>query len=179
MKTDKKVSLTIQMKTGYMFNFLYWHSYHGIQGIINYGISAVAVILLLCNFMEDSETVRFWLIILALLFTVLNPALLYYKAVRQVTMTPMFKKPFTYSFDEQGFTVKQDGATARASWSDVLLIRETGKIIALYMGASNATILPKDQCKENLAELKEFIRKGAPEAAKNLKQTGDNVCQNK
>ena len=169
MKTGKKVSLTIQMKTGYMFNFLYWHSYHGIQGIINYGISAVALVLLLCNFMGDSETVRFWLILLALLFTVLNPVLLFYKAARQVAMTPMFKKPFSYTFDEEGFTVEQDGASARASWSDVLLIRETGKIIALYMGASNATILPKDQCKEALTELKEFIRKAAPEAAKNLK----------
>ena len=44
MKAGKKISLTIKMKVGYMFNFLYWHSYHGIQGIINYGISAVALI---------------------------------------------------------------------------------------------------------------------------------------
>lgn len=166
---EKSVSIIIQMTPSAMFDFLYWHSYHGFMGIVNYGFSLIALIALLCGFGKGNAIATIALIVLASLFTIVNPALLYYKAVRQVKRTPMFQKPLQYAFDEKGFSVSQGKEQAFASWSDVLLLRETNKIIVLYLGSANATVLPKKDCKEHLSQIKEFIRIGAPEVAKKLK----------
>ena len=166
---EKSISLTIQMTKSAMFDFLYWHSYHGFMGIVNYGFSLIALIALLCGFGKGNVIATIALMVLASLFTIVNPALLYYKAVRQVKRIPMFQKPLEYTFDKKGFSVSQETEQAFASWSDVLLIRETNKTIVLYLGAANATVLPKKDCKEHLAQIKEFIRASAPEVAKKLK----------
>ena len=166
---EKSISLTIQMTPSAMFDFLYWHSYHGFMGIVNYGFSLIALIALLCGFGKGNTIATIALLVLASLFTIINPVLLYYKAVRQVKKVPMFQKPLEYTFDEKGFQVAQGTEQAFASWEDVLLLRETKKTMVLYLGASNATVLPKKDCKEHLAQIKEFIRTAVPELAKKLK----------
>ncbi len=166
---EKKISLTIQMTPSAMFDFLYWHSYHGIMGIVNYGFSFIALLALVFGFGKDNTIATIALIVLASLFTIVNPALLYYKAVRQVKKNPMFQKPLEYTFDEKGFSVAQGKEKAFASWGDVLLLRETKKTIVLYLGAANATVLPKKDCKEYWAEIKAFIKNGNEEVAKKLK----------
>lgn len=167
--TEKSISLTIQMTPSAMFDFLYWHSYHGFMGVVNYGFSLIALIALLCGFGKGNLVATIALLVLASLFTIVNPLLLYYKAVRQVKKTPMFQKPLEYTFDEKGFSVAQGKEQAFASWSEVLLLRETNKTIVLYLGAANATVLPKKDCKEHLAGIKDLIRAATPEVAKKLK----------
>lgn len=166
---EKKVSLTVQMTPNAMFDFLYWHSYHGIMGIVNYGFSFIALLALVFGFGKGNTIATIALIILASLFTIINPLLLYYKAVRQVKTNQMFQKPLEYIFDEKGFGVAQGEEKAFASWSDVLFLRETKKTIVLYLGAANATVLPKKDCKEYLTEIKAFIKSGNKEVAKKMK----------
>lgn len=170
MSTEQKnISVSVQMTTGDMFDFLYWHSYHGVMGIVNYGFSLAALVALLCGFGEGNLMATVALLVLAALFTVINPLLLLQKADKQVKNTPMFQKPLQYTFDEKGFTVTQETESASAAWTDVLQIRETKKTMVLYLGAANATVLPKKACDGNLEEIKKYIRNAAPEAAKKLK----------
>ena len=166
---EKNISISIQMTANAMFDFLYWHSYHGMMGIVNYGFSLIALLALLFGFGKGNTIATIALVVLASLFTIVNPVMLYYKAVRQVKKNPMFQKSLEYTFDEKGFSVAQGEEKAFASWSDVLLLRETKKTLVLYLGASNATVLPKKDCKEHLGAIKELIRKATPEVAKRLK----------
>ena len=166
---EKEVSLTVQMTPDAMFDFLYWHSYHGVMGIVNYGFSFIALLALVFGFGKGNAIATIALIVLASLFTIINPSLLYYKAMRQVKNNPMFQKPLEYTFNEKGFSVAQGQEKAFASWSNVLLLRETKKTIVLYLGAANATVLPKKDCKEHLIEIKDFIKSGNEEVAKKLK----------
>jgi len=170
METLKEVKFSVQMNTAYMFDFLYWHSYHGITGIINYAFSFAGVAALLAGFGKNNTTVTVMLIILALLFTVINPLSLLYKAARQIKRTPMFEKPLQYKFDTKGFTISQDSSSDSAEWGTVVLLRETGKSIILYMGAANALILPKKEIGTQLPEFKELIRAMLPEQGKKLKK---------
>ena len=139
------------------------------MGIVNYGFSFIALIALAFGFGKGNTIATVALIVLASLFTIINPALLYYKAVRQVKKTPMFQKPFQYTFDAKGFSVVQENEKAFIFWSQIILIRETKTTMVFYVGASNAIILPKKDCKENLIEIKEFIKEGNKEVAKALK----------
>ena len=158
------------MKTSYMFDFLYWHSYHGITGIINYALSFAGVAALIAGFGKGNTVVTIMLVALAALFTVINPLSLLYKAARQVKKSPMFAKPLYYKFDTRGFSISQDNNSDSAEWNTVVLIRETGMSIILYMGAANALILPKKEIGEQLADLKKLIRAALPEQAKKLKK---------
>ena len=170
METLKEVKFSVQMKTAYMFDFLYWHSYHGITGIINYALSFAGVAALLAGFGKGNTVVTIMLVALALLFTVINPLSLLYKAARQVKRSPMFAKPLYYKFDTRGFSISQDNNSDSAEWGEVVLIRETGKSIILYMGAANALILPKKEIGDQLADLKKLIRTMLPEQAKKLRK---------
>ena len=158
------------MKTVYMFDFLYWHSYHGITGIINYALSFAGVAALVAGFGKGNTVVTIMLIALASLFTVINPLLLLYKAAGQMKRTPMFAKPLHYKFDTRGFSISQESNSDSAEWNTVMLIRETKKSIILYLGAANALILPKKEIGDQLPELKKLIHVALPQQAKKLKK---------
>jgi len=166
----KEVKFSVQMKTAYMFDFLYWHSYHGITGIINYALSLAGVAALIAGFGKDNVGVTIMLVVLALLFTVINPLLLLYKAAGQIKRTPMFAKPLNYKFDTEGFSVSQDNNSDSAKWDSVMLVRETGKSIILYLGAANALILPKECIGTQSDDLKRLMRAALPGQAKKLKK---------
>ena len=169
-QTGNKVTVSVQMKTAYMFDFLYWHSYSGMMGVLNYGFSLAAVVALACGFGKGNQMATIALIVLALLFTVINPLLLLQKADRQVKRVPMFHKPIEYTFDQKGFTVTQEEDSASAEWADVMLVRETKKTLVLYLGASNATVLPKEQCGEAITEIKSLLLAARPVFASKLKK---------
>ncbi len=170
MESYREVKFSVQMKTSYMFDFLYWHSYHGITGIINYALSFAGVAALMAGFGKTNTGVTVMLVLLALLFTVINPLSLLYKAARQIKRTPMFEKPLYYKFDTKGFSISQESSTDSAGWDSIVLIRETGKSIILYMGAANALILPKSEIGDQLEDLKKLIRAELPQLAKKLKK---------
>ena len=169
-ETKKSVTVSVQMKTPYMFDFLYWHSYHGFMGVLNYGFSLVAFVALLCGFGDGNPMATIALIVLALLFTVINPLLLLQKAAKQVKKSPMFQKPISYSFDDKGFTVTQEQESATAEWAEVMLVRETKKTLVLYLGAANAIVLPKAECKEAMTEIKNLLSAARPVFASRLKK---------
>jgi len=170
MESFKEVKFSVQMKTVYMFDFLYWHSYHGITGIINYALSFAGVAALVAGFGKGNTVVTIMLIALASLFTVINPLLLLYKAAGQMKRTPMFAKPLHYKFDTRGFSISQESNSDSAEWNTVMLIRETKKSIILYLGAANALILPKKEIGDQLPELKKLIHVALPQQAKKLKK---------
>ena len=169
MEALREIKFSVQMKVSYMFDFLYWHSYHGMTGVINYALSIAGVAALIAGFGKGNTVVTVMLVVLALLFTVINPLSLLYKAARQVKRAPMFQKPLYYCFDAKGFTISQESSSDSAKWEDIIFIRETGKTIILYMGAANAIVLPKKDCGDQLSGLKELIRTKLPEMAKKLK----------
>lgn len=161
----EKISIQVQMKTEYLFDFLYWHSYSGLQGMINYGFTVFAIVLLATGAGRRSTVATAALILLALLFSVINPLLLYRKAAIQRKRTPMFQKPLVYELTEEGLSVTQDGETASTGWEQVLLIRETKKNIILYLGAANAIVLPKAEYAGQAAEVKAMLRRMTPNAS--------------
>ena len=170
MEETREIRFSVQMKTSYMFDFLYWHSYHGLTGVINYVLSLAGVAALIAGFGKNNPVITVLLVLLALLFTVINPLSLLYKAARQVKKAPMFQKPLYYQFDEKSFSVSQEDSTDSADWSTVVLIRETGKSIILYMGAANALVLPKEAIGTQIKEFKELLGKVVPQLAKRLKK---------
>lgn len=166
---ENKVSFDVQMKTGYLFDFLFQHSYHGLYGVFNFGLSLLAVVLLVRGSGKGNIAATVALVVLALLFTVINPLLLYQKAARQMKRTLAFQKPLTYELDEEGLACTQEGERAVSEWGSIVLIRETRTNLILYFGAANAVVLPKAEFLPQVPEVKKMLHEKCPDLAKKLK----------
>ncbi|MCR5584934.1 MAG: YcxB family protein [Lachnospiraceae bacterium] len=166
---DKDIKFTVNMKTGYIFEFLYINSYGGFRSVINYGFSAIAIVALIFGY-GDSPLSLIALIGLASLFTVINPSLLLFKAWRQTKKNPGFSKPVSYTFNKSGITLAQDGQSQDAPWEIVLLAQETVKSIILFTGNNNATILPKACIGSELGDFKNLLREMCPAGCVKLKK---------
>lgn len=159
----QELKISVQMKVSYLFDFLYQHSYHGIYGVLNYGFSLLAVILLACGAGKGNAMTTAALLLLAAMFTVINPLLLYQKAIKQKNRVPAFQKPLHYSLEETGIRCCQENESVFLSWSDMVLIRETRINLILYFGAANAVIFPKAELCEQLVDVKELLKRVRPE----------------
>ncbi len=166
---DRTIEFTVSMKTGYIFEFLYVNSYSGFRGVINYGFSAIAIAALIMGY-GDQIYSKIALILLALLFTVISPAMLLFKAWRQMKMNQGFKKPVHYAFNKSSIILSQETESQEVPWEIVLLAQETFKSILLFTGNNSATILPKDCIGEELPAFKALLREMCPPGCIKLKK---------
>lgn len=162
------IEFTVKMKIKYLWEFLYVNSYSGFRGVINYGFSAIAIIAL-CFGYGSSPLNLAALLILASLFTIIDPLMLLFKAWRQMKLSPAFKMPVTYTFSEEGFKLTQGEESQEAGWELVLLAKEAMGSIYLFTGNNNAVILPKECFAGKVNELKTLLKKVRPEEARKLR----------
>lgn len=164
------IEFTVTMKTKYLFEFLYINSYSGFRGIINYGFSAVAIVAL-CFGYGDKPLNLIALLLLASLFTIIDPLMLLFKAWRQIKLSPAFKQPVKYTFTEKNIILSQGEESQEAGWELVLLAKEAVGSIYLFTGNNNAVILPKEFYADKVNNLKKLIKAVCPDAAAKLKVT--------
>lgn len=162
------IDFTVTMKTKYLFEFLYVNSYSGFRGIINYSFSAVAIVALCFGYGSTPLSLAA-LLLLASMYTVIDPMLLLFKAWRQIKLSPAFKKPVTYSFSKEKITLTQGEESQDAGWDMVLLAKEVIGSIYLFTGNNNAVILPKEYYADKVNELKLMIKTACPDTAAKLK----------
>lgn len=152
----REIRFSVIMKVKDMYRFLMHHGYSGMSGIINLVISGGALVLLLAGF-GDSTTAKVMLGIVAALFTVINPVYLYYKAAKQVKLTPMFAKPLEYMVDESGITVSQGEESLQVAWVELRRVVETGKDFYVYLSLTRAYIFPKTELAGKQEEFRAMV----------------------
>lgn len=157
----QEIVFSYQTKVSDMYRFLMMYSYQGFRGIVNLMISIGAIVLLIYGADDGYAFNKALLILIAALFTIINPILLYLKAAKQVKLTPMFQQPLNYTVNEQGISVKLKEEEMALAWPDVYKIVETRKDFYFYMSFNRAHILPKEGYVEQCDTMRELIRKYA------------------
>lgn len=167
----EEVKFSVQIKVNDMFAFLMHHSYRGVSLIIDAVITVGAIALLATGFGKESPASTVVLVVLALLFTVINPLQLYRRAKKQVTKNEVFQKPLCYVLTEEGITMSQGEVTQSFLWGDVYRIKEYKSLFAVYTGRVYACIWPKRELAECENEVRELFRKhlSAKVAGKSVK----------
>lgn len=168
---EQQVSFQYQTTVKDMYRFLMHHAYIGVSGIINVVISGGALALLIANADQYSAFNKAGLILIASLFTIINPIYLYFKAAKQVKLTPMFQKPLDYLIDAKGIQVSQGEDQMVLPWEEVHKIIETKKDFYLYMSLTRAHVLPKEGYIEHVDLLRDIIKENATGAIKRLKKS--------
>ncbi|MDD5937274.1 MAG: YcxB family protein [Clostridiales bacterium] len=158
---SNEILFSYQTKVSDMYRFLMQYSYSGMRAVVNLVIS-IGAIVLLCSGADGGYAFnKALLIIIAALFTVIQPVLLYYKAAKQVKLTPMFQQPLDYTINDTGVTVRLKEEEMVLAWEDVYKIVETKKDFYFYMSFNRAHILPKEGFADQCAVMRELIRKNA------------------
>ena len=137
----EEIRFSVTMKVKTMYRFLMHHGYAGMSGVINLIISGGALVLLLAGF-GSTTGAKVALGVVAALFTVINPLYLYYKAAKQVKLTPMFAKPLDYNIGDGGITVSQGEETLTVLWDELRRVVETGTDFYVYLSLTRAYIFP-------------------------------------
>lgn len=158
---EKEIKVSIKIKSSDMYHFLVKHFYSHFSGIFGVILSLGALAAFFLSIGKRQPMQLIILIILASLFTVIQPLQFLLKANQQVKLNPMFKEPLLYTINNEGVTVEQKEDKVLLPWTDIRKIVESNKAIFIYSSTVNAFILPKEQMKEEYAGIKEIIKEKA------------------
>ncbi len=156
-----EVRVDAQLTQKEMFSFLMKHSYGSFGGFIGVVLS-ICALMGFFTFVGNPNinlAYKFVLLLTGLLFTVIQPLMLYQKAGKQIKKNTSFAKPITYLFNERLIEVSQDEARVTYEWTDVTKVTTTKRLVIIYTGRMRAFVLPKTAIGDNLDTLEELIRK--------------------
>ena len=153
----KEINFDVDLGTGDLYSFMMHHTYSGMSGIFGIIISVGSLIICAIKFSELDTTAIAALIIIGLIFTVIQPLMLYKKAFMQVKRNKNINAKLHYTLAEEGITVSQGENEAQVKWYEVRKKVVTGKAVYLYMSPVRAFIFPKAQCGGSFEEINTLI----------------------
>lgn len=143
--SEKKIELDVKPDEKSLREFLLYHNYFRPSGILGIVISLAAVVLFVVRFDAWTNIQRGMLVFLALLFTVIQPLMLLWKAKKQLAM-PQMQEAFHYAFDKEGVEVSQGGESEKCQWKTIRKIVYRPHAIYVFTSTVHAFVLPKAQC---------------------------------
>lgn len=160
MANEKKnqINASIRLSAYDMFCFMMQHTYLSFGGVLSLLFSVGSLFMLIRVGADVDTQYRIILAVCALLFTVINPLLVYIRSAKQVARKPELSVPIEYIFTEEGFTMKQNGEEASAEWNALWKVREGRTHFYLYGNRMRANIIPKKQMNGQEKVLSEFIK---------------------
>lgn len=153
-----KATFDVKMNQKVMYNFLMHHTYSGFSGFFSTAVGIAILVLFFVTLGEEDPTKSVVYAIFGVLFLIYLPGSLFMKAVQQVKLNPVYKKPLTYTIDENGITSQQDDQKAEVKWENLLKIRETRLSLLIYTGKAYCFVLPKEAMGSQVSTVKTLIR---------------------
>lgn len=152
-KETDMVEVEIKLSPSDLYDFNLKHSYSKPAGILATAVGLVGV--------AYGLYAKYWLLlIVGAILVVYTPIVLLIKANQAYALSPAMKKPFKYTFDENGITISQDDKSENHPWDSMVKAISTGKSIIVYTTRYNATIIPKAQAGESLPLVIKAISEG-------------------
>lgn len=155
----KEISFDVDLGVGDLYAFMMRHTYSGTSGIFGVIISLGSICICAFKYKELDRTAIAALIIIGLIFTVIQPVMLYSKAKAQVKRNENINAKLHYEIREEGITVTQGEQSAEVKWYEIRKKVITAKAIYLYMSPVRAFIFPKHQCGNVFDETVSVIEK--------------------
>lgn len=158
------VKFEVKMTAKYMFDFMLYHNYSRLSGILGAVVGVFALGIGIQTVMAgDTQSAAIYFLC-AILFLIITPYTMWSRAKMQVKTTPMFQKPLEYEFTEEGIAIRQDEQEAVNPWSEFTKAVSTNKSVILYLGRVRALVLPKECMGEQYEEAVKMIHTHMPPA---------------
>lgn len=151
------IEVEVKLDQKSLNHFLVYHNYTQVSGILGVILSVAALAGLIMRWNAWLPMQRVILILIALMFTVLQPLMLMWRGKRQL-MTETFQIPFHYVFGEEKITISQEEASQEFAWEEVRKVRWRKDVMYVYMSNVSAFVIPKEQCGGRFEELVKFTK---------------------
>lgn len=164
----KTINMTYRALCSYVLNAYY----RNFSGIISLVLGVGSIVLMMIGWNDLAGTQKVILTIIAVLFLVINPLQLMFKAYQQLKLSSSYKKPLNYTFSDKGITVSQDDISQDIPWESICRLFMTGNIIAIYTSRYHAFVIPLSELGEEkgkiIASVVQFTAANKPRISKNL-----------
>jgi len=154
----EKVSFRVKLGVMDLYRFLMTYNYKSFGGIFGVLISVACLMLLAVSFHDNTPQMNLVLLALGLLFTVIQPVMIWKKAATQVVKNPVFQEELEYELSKDGISIRQKDVEQKVMWNQIFKVAEDKKQILVYTSRVNACIWPKAQIQEQLEHVKTMLK---------------------
>ena len=160
-RMKKEMKFEVRLTAKELWQFSMYHANAGATGLFNLIFTAAALFLLIFRWQTMTVAYRLLMFGCVLIFTVLQPLLLYGK-VRRQAKTPAMAEPMHLTFGDEGLQVEQNGQEAKFTWEQMGRMDKKTTMVVLYMDRVHAYLLPAKVLGEQEAEFLELVRAHLP-----------------
>ncbi len=155
-----EIKLKIQLTVKELYDFLIAHTYSSFSGWAGVFLSVCALVSFAfsVNVEEMNIAYKFVLLLTGLLFTVIQPVMLYQRARNQVKQSEAINKPLEYTISYEGITVACGEEFVKYDWNRIMKITSTKKNILVYTSSIRAFVLPKREISQYMDDFKKIVR---------------------
>lgn len=153
------IRFQVDLSVSELYVFSMRHTYCSASGVFGLLLSFGCLAACAARYEVLDGSVKLALIIIGMLFTVVQPVMLYGKAFMQRLRNQDINAPLQYCVGEEGIEVSQGELQVQIPWYDVRKMVQSKNAVYLYMSPVRAFIFPRKQCGARYEELIALIRK--------------------
>ncbi len=161
MSQEKNFKFHVQYTAKDLWIFSMYNSYKGHLGIFNAIFTLAALYLLITQWSEAPVVYVCIMAMCVMMFTLWQPAILYYKARKQAAK-PGMQVPIDVECSKDGVVISQGELNNEVSWNKVVQVAYVKGEIILYMDKIHAYLLPEAVVGEQKEGLFELFRQVMP-----------------
>lgn len=155
----ENLEFKIKLSVRDLYYFMMNHYYTRLSGIFGVVLSIAAAVILILRFSSLDSTGKMLLVVIALLFTVINPVMMWTKAAAQITSNKSLGGELTYILDEQNITIQLGEDKAGIPWEKVTKVKDNGRELVVYVTSARGYIWPKRQIQGQYEQIIAVLKK--------------------
>ncbi|MDD6328786.1 MAG: YcxB family protein [Eubacteriales bacterium] len=165
---------SVKMNFSALYSYIINTNYRSLSGVMGIVISVGSLVCALIFWTKFAVSTKIMLILVALLFTVINPLMLAFKAFQQLKLSPSYKKPIDYTFTDDGITISQGDVSTTLTWKQICRLMLTKQMLAIYTSRIHAFVIPVSELGEDgpkiLTSVVQFTSQYNPKLSNSLKR---------
>ena len=154
---EEKVVIDMRLSTKDIWKFSLYHASRGFQGVFNVLITVVSLGYLIFRWNMLAVNHRVILLLLGLLFSVIQPAILYIKAASQAR-SEAIEQGMHLEFSNEGIDARQGDQEIHYTWDNVYKSMIKRDLLIIYFDHVRAYLVPKRYWQKDREKLLTIIR---------------------
>lgn len=154
----EEIRFQVDLSVSELYVFSMRHTYCSASGVFGLLLSFGSLAVCALRYESLDGSAKLALLIIGLLFTVVQPIMLYGKAFTQRQRNKDINATLQYCISEEGIQVSQGEQQVQVLWYDVRKMVQSKHAVYLYMSPVRAFIFPRRQCGNQYDKMISLIR---------------------
>lgn len=159
------MEIKVNMTAKDLFGFSMYSSYTGFTGAFNiiFTVGALGILAFTWQWETVSTTQRILLVCCALIFTVVQPAMLRYKSGKKAKMTG-FSATVSLTLTDEKFGVERAGVNGDLKWEQIWKVIRIKSMYIVKLGPTHAYLIPNRSVEGREKELEAIFKRNLPKS---------------